>query len=70
MGSTNLDVRSLRLNDEANLNVYDAVFAQRQTRVFEADLKQSRRITYESWQARPLMDKLHEHFFALFGALL
>jgi hypothetical protein len=45
-------------------------FAQRQTQVFEADLKKSRRITYQDWQARPLMDKVREHFFALFGALL
>ena len=70
VGSTNFDVRSFRLNDEANLNVYDAAFAQRQSQVFEADLKQSRRITYESWKNRPFADKVHEHFFALFGALL
>jgi cardiolipin synthase len=70
VGSTNFDVRSFRLNDEANLNIYDAAFAQRQTRVFEADLTQSRRITYESWKARPFAAKLHEHTLALFGALL
>ena len=46
VGSTNFDNRSFRLNDEANLNVYDPVFAARQTRVFEQDLKRSRRITY------------------------
>ncbi len=27
VGSTNFDTRSFRLNDEANLNVYDAAFA-------------------------------------------
>jgi len=32
VGSTNFDNRSFRLNDEANLNVYDAAFAQRQHR--------------------------------------
>jgi len=31
VGSTNFDVRSFRLNDEASLNVYDAVFAARMT---------------------------------------
>jgi cardiolipin synthase len=70
VGSTNFDVRSFRLNDEANLNIYDRAFAQRQTEVFEADLKKSRRITYESWKARPLSVKAHEHFLALFGPLL
>ena len=39
VGSTNFDNRSFRLNDEANLNVYDAAFARRQTEVFEDDLK-------------------------------
>ena len=39
VGSTNFDVRSFRLNDEASLNVYDAAFAARMTEVFEADLK-------------------------------
>jgi len=70
VGSTNFDVRSFRLNDEANLNIYDAAFAARQTEVFEADLKKARRITYETWKTRPYTEKLHEHTAALFGALL
>ena len=70
VGSTNFDVRSFRLNDEANLNVYDTAFARRQTEVFEADLKQSRRITFEAWRNRPWSDKLREHTLALIGPLL
>ena len=70
VGSTNFDVRSFRLNDEANLNIYDRAFAQRQTQVFEQDLKRSKRITYESWLARPLWAKANERFLALFGSLL
>jgi cardiolipin synthase len=38
VGSTNFDNRSFRLNDEANLNVFDRVFASRQTAIFEDDL--------------------------------
>ncbi|ART55533.1 cardiolipin synthase B [Acidovorax carolinensis] len=60
VGSTNFDNRSFRLNDEANLNVYDAAFARRQTAVFEDDLKRSRRVTYEEWLNRPLREKAHE----------
>ena len=60
VGSTNFDNRSFRLNDEANLNVYDATFAQRQTQVFEDDIKRSRRVTYEAWRDRPLREKVHE----------
>lgn len=70
VGSTNFDVRSFRLNDEANLNVYDRGFAARQTQVFEADLKQSRKVTLQAWQSRPWREKLHEHTLALFGSLL
>ncbi|MDP3166009.1 MAG: phospholipase D-like domain-containing protein [Hydrogenophaga sp.] len=60
VGSTNFDNRSFRLNDEANLNVYNAAFAQQQTRVFEEDIKRSRRVTYEDWLDRPLREKAHE----------
>jgi cardiolipin synthase A/B len=70
VGSTNFDVRSFRLNDEANLNIYDAGFAARQTKVFEADLAKSQRITYAAWASRPFVSKVHEHTLALFGSLL
>src|SRR6185369_956658 len=70
VGSTNFDPRSFHLNDEANLNVYDREFARRQTADFEADLKRSRRITYEQWSARPWHEKAWEHFAALFSAQL
>jgi len=64
VGSTNFDVRSFRLNDEANLNVYDAAFARRQLAVFDQDLEQSRRVTLEAWRARPWREKLVEHLAA------
>ncbi len=60
VGSTNFDNRSFRLNEEANLNVYDKPFAERLEDVFEEDLKQSRRITYQSWKNRPWHEKVLE----------
>lgn len=65
VGSTNFDNRSFRLNDEANLNVYDAPFAQRQTVVFEDDLKRSRRVTHQDWLDRPMKEKLAERMASL-----
>ncbi|MBK6867213.1 MAG: cardiolipin synthase B [Burkholderiales bacterium] len=62
VGSTNFDVRSFRLNDEASLNVYDRDFAQRMTRVFDEDLKHTKRYTFEVWEKRPLREKLIERF--------
>ena len=70
VGSTNFDARSFRLNDEANLNVYDAEFARLQIQTFEADLKHSQRITYEQWQARPWSEKLKERAAGLFSSQL
>jgi cardiolipin synthase len=69
-GSTNFDDRSFRLNDEANLNIYDAGFAAEQVRIFDADLARSRRIDLATWQARPLHDKILEHLASLFGSQL
>jgi len=70
VGSTNFDPRSFRLNDEANLNVYDAPFAQAQERVFERDIAQSRRVTLAQWQARPWHEKMMENAARLLGAQL
>ena len=70
VGSTNFDNRSFRLNDEANLNVYDAAFAQRQTLVFEDDIKRSRRVTHADWLDRPLREKLHEKMTGLLRSQL
>ena len=62
VGSTNFDLRSFQLNDEASLNVYDKGFAERMTAVFEADLPQSKRYTYKMWQQRPWKEKFFEKF--------
>ncbi|HSD18272.1 MAG TPA: phospholipase D-like domain-containing protein [Thermomonas sp.] len=62
VGSTNFDIRSFRLNDEASLNVYDAAFAERMAAVFEADLEPTVRYTYKMWKDRPLREKLFEKF--------
>jgi cardiolipin synthase len=70
VGSTNFDNRSFRLNDEANLNVYDRDLAAKQIAVFEEDLKNSRRVTYEEWNARPWTRKLWERAIALFDGQL
>jgi cardiolipin synthase len=70
VGSTNFDNRSFAVNDEANLNVYDGKFAQRQAEVFRQDLARSRRVTLEEWQNRPWREKLMEHAAGLLGSQL
>jgi cardiolipin synthase len=68
VGSTNFDNRSFRLNDEANLNIFSAEFAERQTAIFSEDLKRSRRVTYEEWQNRSWTEKLSERAEALLNS--
>jgi cardiolipin synthase A/B len=58
VGSTNFDSRSFKLNDEANLNIYDRDFARQQTALFEKDIGQSKQITYQDWLHRPLLEKI------------
>ena len=70
VGSTNFDNRSFRLNDEANLNVFDREFAASQIADFEMDLQRSRRVTLEEWQRRPWREKLLEHAAALLRSQL
>ena len=70
VGSTNFDLRSFRLNDEANLNIYNRDFALRQIEIFDSDLKKSRQITYEEWKKRPWLEKVYEHTMALMRSQL
>ena len=60
VGSTNFDMRSFELNDEASLNVYQTEFARKMTKIFEQDLLSATRYTYERWLRRPMSQKVAE----------
>ena len=60
VGSANIDSRSFRLNDEANLNVLAADFAAEQTRVFEQDKLRARQVKLEEWKNRSLSIRFME----------
>lgn len=60
VGSTNFDIRSLRLNDEASLNIYNRGFAAQMTAAFEADLVDATLYSFSSWKSRPLSEKVSE----------
>jgi cardiolipin synthase len=70
VGSTNFDSRSFKLNDEANLNIYDRDFARQQTALFEKDIGYAKRITLEDWRRRSLAEKLLERAVALLDSQL
>jgi cardiolipin synthase len=60
VGSTNFDMRSFELNDEASLNVYNADFAAEMTTVFERDLESAARYSYQRWRGRSWAQKVAE----------
>ena len=66
IGSANMDNRSFRLNDEANLNVLDRDFAAGQIHIFDQDLQHCRRITYDLWEHRSLIEKIGNALSSLF----
>lgn len=70
VGSANFDERSLRINDEANLNVLDAGFARDHAGLFEQDRARSRRIPMREWQHRPTGERLAGAFGQIFRSQL
>ncbi|MEX2469380.1 MAG: phospholipase D-like domain-containing protein [Pseudohongiellaceae bacterium] len=70
VGSTNFDIRSIRLNDEASLNVYSSDFATQMTAVFEADLLSAEPYSLALWKSRPLREKLSERIVLPFKSQL
>lgn len=60
VGSTNFDIRSFDLNDEASLNVYSHEFGQQMTAVMDADLQHATPYTLAMWRQRSWKQKLGE----------
>lgn len=70
LGSTNMDARSLRLNFEFNLEVFDANFTKGLILHFEEMKAKSRQITLEEVENQPLWARLRDGFFKLFAPYL
>ena len=60
VGSTNFDNRSFGINDEVNLAVRDTSVAMRFENDMALDLEQSRRISLEEWNHRPITERATE----------
>jgi cardiolipin synthase len=66
-GSANFDNRSLELNDELNVAVFDRTLASRLREDFERDLKASSGLELEAWRARPVHIRAREKVWSAFG---
>ena len=67
VGSANFDNRSLELNDELNVAVFDQAFASRLRADFERDLTQSKKLTLDGWRRRPITEKTRDWLLSYFG---
>jgi cardiolipin synthase len=67
VGSANFDNRSLELNDELNVAVFDRDFASRLLQDFEHDLTNSTTLELDSWRSRPMLEKTRERVWSYFG---
>ncbi|MEM1355110.1 MAG: cardiolipin synthase [Planctomycetota bacterium] len=69
-GTVNLDMRSLWLNFEVTLAVYDPEFVERLRGLLTRYIDQSVRIDLAGWRARPFHHRLMENTVRLLGPLL
>ena len=66
-GSANFDNRSLELNDELNVAVFDRAFAARLLQDFNDDVKKAKTLDLESWRSRSILERTREHVWSYFG---
>ena len=66
-GSANFDNRSLELNDELNVAVFDPALAARFASDFERDIARSKTLKLDEWRARPLHIRAREQGWSYFG---
>jgi cardiolipin synthase len=70
IGSANLDARSLKLNFELNLTVFDAGFASRMRLLFDHAIIPNQQVTLHKLESRSLPIKLRDSFCHLFAPYL
>ena len=70
IGSANFDIRSFRLNFEANAFIYDAAEVYKLEAIFETDMMKSHELTKHLYRTRSLMIKFKESISRLLSDLL
>lgn len=70
IGTTNMDVRSFKLNFEINAFIYDRNVAEYHNQIFAEDLEKSREITEEEYRKRGWTMKVRESLSRLLSPIL
>lgn len=68
IGSSNIDERSFRHDQEGNLIVVDEDFAALQNAIFEHDRAQAHEVTLEEWEARPPAMRIKDYLWSFLRA--
>jgi cardiolipin synthase A/B len=67
VGSANFDNRSLEMNDELSVAVFDPALNARLESDFEKDLAVSKKIDLDSWRSRPVPARARDWLWSYFG---
>ena len=70
VGSSNFDHRSVLFNDEVDAVVIGSQTGAQMQQFFEQDLQHAQRIEAQSWNQRPVSERLRERFWRLWEQLL
>ena len=70
VGSANFDVRSFKLNFEANAIIYDGREACRLEEIFEKDMENCHELTQELYEQRSLWIRFRESIARLLSDIL
>lgn len=70
IGTANMDQRSFVLNFEVNAIIYDTETAAEMIRIFNADLQNAVKVSFEDWQKRSKLVHLGEQLARLLSPLL
>lgn len=70
IGSVNMDMRSLMVDDEVCGIFYDNNFVDKYTSIYDNDINSCFDYTYEEFKSRPRKERMAEGFFLLFAPLM
>lgn len=70
VGTTNMDIRSFKLNFEINAIIFDEEIASQIDEAFEMDKKVSKKITLDNYRKRGLIRRFKEKVARLFSPLM
>ncbi|CAM3441468.1 cardiolipin synthase [Paraphotobacterium marinum] len=70
VGTVNIDVRSLQINDELTLAIEDSEFTKKLNSIQQEYIRNSIEVSEKSWKKRSFGKKVLEQFFYLFSPLL